>query len=167
MSLDISHAATGFNTTPYHPPDITFGIEFSAFEFSDIYHGPSLTASRLSHIVTVVFDLVPSARWCWHPWDCDWEHVAELGLQLPRLQRIVLGFVSKSNLDRFANKPYGVALVRFAQSGKLHYAYTATGRDQDGKRAVQWVGVHALTLRCEGIHSHSLCVYFGSEPHFL
>lgn len=150
----------GVNDASYHPPDIMFGIGLSSL--------PNLPppSARLgavpsprllqSNIVTVVFDLVPSARWCWHPWDCDWDLVATLALQLPHLRRIVLGFVSKSNLEHFAHRPHGVALVQVAVIGsdKLRYAYVQA-QGKRGKEVV-WVSVDPVTLKNEGVYHGSL-----------
>lgn len=158
---DISHTAMGFddggtNDASYHPPDIMFSIGLSSplnlSTLSPRFGSAPSPRFLQSNIVTVVLDLVSSARWCWHPWDSGWDLIATLALQLPHLRRIVLGFVSKSNLEHFAHRPHGVALGRVAVIGsdKLRYAYVQA----QGKRGMEvvWVSVNPVTLKNEGAY---------------
>lgn len=140
--------AVGFSDSDnndYHPPDVTFGIEFlGAIELLRPRSGLN-AKPHMSHISTLVFDLIGSARWCWHSWDCDWNIVGELATQLPRLRRVVFGFISKSNLDRFAKRWGETALSKFLHAHSLHYAYII------GWQCMRWISVDPVSLLQEGV----------------
>ena len=144
---DVIHVAIGVDESDgsnHHPPDVTFGIEFVGM----VNHMQSrVTANfgpRMTHICTLIFDLVASARWCWHTSNCDWNIVGELATQLPRLRRVVFGFVSKSNLDRFAKRWGDTALSKFINAQNLYYAYNT------GWQSMKWISVHPTSLSQEG-----------------
>ncbi|KAI0343656.1 hypothetical protein BDW22DRAFT_1428215 [Trametopsis cervina] len=139
QGYDLSHTAMGFFDPPYQPPDVLFAVELQKVAAHHRRRSSFSLEPRLSDIVVVAFDLVPSARWCWHPWDCNWTTIATLASQLPHLQCLVLGFVSKSNLKHFARRSTGQALSEFADSRKLRYAYV-TGHDRT------WIAVDPVTL---------------------
>lgn len=129
-----------------HPPDVTFGIgllESAGDRYSKLSLCSSIKPGE-SHISTLIFDLVTSARWCWHTWECDWNMVGELAHQLPHLRQVIYGFVSKSNLDRFAQRWSETAMAIFSRSCRLQYAYIT------GRVNAKWISVDPVSLMQEG-----------------
>lgn len=146
-TLDILNTATGLdikNSSDYHPPDVMFGVQFTQTPNYFVQRTSLRQEPRESHITSIVIDCVGSTRWCWHTWDCEWELFVELATQFHHLERIVFGFISQSNLERFVKKA-GDSTGLFLNTGRLWYAIAL------GRNRVAWTAVDAVTLKQSGM----------------